>query len=379
MIVNDVLKKYLKTSSSWYTGIYIKKYIKENLFVKEVKNLSIRSNRWSAYAHFNISNSVINLIDKSSSDKIFISPLLSEELYTTLNSKFDTYTLDILIEKPQVDSNRLLELCLLNSIKTVIINTIDYNYFDLIDIVEKCNQESIKVIIIIDEVFVPTNSFFELLNTISNGGVVLNLNTSIKHLEMNNVYFSFWLEDRVSSLLEYHLNKSEQNWTEILEAISYLEKDNQKKSIFNTVDSFIDKTVNGRKSFNNQKDAQDLIKSTDLTQSAIPDFMFEAGFVNNIVYPDLNTLESTLLNRQKQIREATQDLTIGMNEDDYQLQTINYNHFAKKQVILMRSRTEAFSLLKNQGFKVAYISDIINPFVEGENLDLLKGFGIIIE
>lgn len=206
----DSLQYSLKSNTSWFTGIAVKHlWSKSILALSLQKSSKIQTGQWSAYAHLSASLALITLIKRccNPGDYIVTDPFLvslfpeifeeyKTEIYdvnrNTLAPNIPPKKSDLLIIYSQTGATKHLETILQN------------------------NSEQ-KVLLVINSTFI-THNIAQLCNSIQNGGVVFisTHNPLQKQIEtFTNVQLpytpftlSFFLEDKISMSLEYHLSES---------------------------------------------------------------------------------------------------------------------------------------------------------------------------
>jgi len=287
----SILEKTLLKETGWYTGIPIKEYIKKQYFDKlnDIQNQAIETGRWSCYCHYSDILAFENLLDKHklvSGDLVLVDPLLPLEFVEILIKK--QLNLDFLdIEKTSLtfNSKDLLDYLANKNPKLVILYNQTGIYQALIDNLEILNRKFVDNMLVLDNPGVNFN-FLKLVKSKLIGSCLwhagpgffddqLDYITGIKR-ENKPWFYSWFIENRLSSILEYHLKQSTENMKNLVMALFYLESNKQQNTLGNQIKNQILRLKLGIP-FKTANEARLLIENSyyKIYQSAIPDFIFE--------------------------------------------------------------------------------------------------------
>jgi hypothetical protein len=324
----EILYNALNKKQSWYTGIAKKKYIIENIFNIDPNfyNKSITSNLWSTYAHFSKTSSLLNLLEKNQINQnstVILHPLLPADMIQTVMNigckvifgeiskntlNFHAQSLIKIIENKQID---------------VVINFSPLGIYSQIQTqTEIINEKHIPIIncILDQNITLDLLSVFESLKF---GAVIFiqerslankYLNTILEsHLPNKSYYLSWQIEERLRSILEYHLSESHIEYQQIVEAYYYLLVDKQ-PTLFSKIIPTIKKNLVQNIQLKSTKDAQNLIHESwkKIENLALPDIFFELEnfYPTNqtkVVFINLQYLDSYLNNGYKNIYQFFQN------------------------------------------------------------------------
>lgn len=226
----DLLINYLQKKDRWYTGTSIKNFLKKNVFsLRNLENPVIKAGRWSAYCHYSKKDSLNNLLEKNNvkaNAKVLIHPLLPKELVDLLRQKkTQLLTLDITKDTLAWDSQHFQDF--LDNYKVDIIINYNFNglYKPLIEQIEILNSKIIPQITILNQPFI-TTKLLEFFSKQVLGGIIWHFGDSFwdnelafflpNSLQSQDWYVSWHFENRTSSILEYHLSKSQENYEALI-------------------------------------------------------------------------------------------------------------------------------------------------------------------
>jgi hypothetical protein len=331
----QVLDKYLNNPSTFYTGLTLKKYIQNNVFTAYNLKLSagFNSGRFSAYAHNAVLPSFTNLLEKLKLNKennILVHPLLSADLYSLVERTGATLsTLD-------VDKNTLnfgtnffkLQLQKSQMSKSKIDTVFFVCYSGLVDEInaqiELCNKQHIKTVVIFP-VGAINSQTLTVLENIESGGVIFNGGEDFTFNHLQNVVldkdlfprkiiYSLVIEDRISSILEYHLKDSQDVYLQLIDSYYMLLRKKTKAVSFQNVLSNIMSNLLAndlgeiRKNIAANKIDWEVVRKTLITsyakasKLALPDVLFEIEMIDptvnknggefSIAKRELHTLEN---------------------------------------------------------------------------------------
>jgi len=303
----------LKKPGSWYTGLAIKTFLKKQFFnrLDNFNNKVISAGRWSVYAHFNQELAFQNLLDKHDlleNMSVLVHPLLPANFVDILiQRKLNIISLDIDKNTLNWDNDKLINyLRQLRSIDKQPELIIQYSFNGIIDnLIQTASEiQSLTVpnLIFIDQPQLSLNTI-KLWESLEFGSVLWSAGSSFLDNQLSSVvktnlpdknwYFSWFLEARTKSILEYHLSQSYDYFNPILEAYFYLLlKSYQEKvwwAFFLPYLSKLVTTIN----FLSVQDAQNLIESSydNLNYIALPDVIFE---IENTISQNVNIIDKDL-------------------------------------------------------------------------------------
>jgi hypothetical protein len=233
-----LISKYLDNPSGLYTGLSIKRFIKQTLLKIDEKfsNQVINSGRWSAYAHISQEASFKNLLNKhelNEKKRVLVNPLVNPVLINELEKKkVKIFTLDV--EKDTLQWKKsIVQFFLLDMLKQsakidLVIQTCITGISDeIIAQIEFCQKQNIPTLVILPNKFI-NNSQLQLLSKLKLGSVMYfygqnfygkHINPVLKEpLPETSLFLSWFLEPRTSSILEYHLSDSNSLYKDLLEA-----------------------------------------------------------------------------------------------------------------------------------------------------------------
>ncbi len=284
----------------WYNGSSIKSWIRSNLFVKDigqVLNSNITTNRWSAYCHFSLNVSFANLVDKCGLNKnapVLVHPLLEPSLVQiVLDKGLQISFFDIHKENLNFTAEDFTGFISQNEVDLIILPMFNGLAKDVEEIVNICYQKQIQVILYICEQEL-TNDLYRLITAPGATGIIYKTGPSwfpqiinrITPAEMVIVdedwYFSWFLEDRIISSTENHLDLSQQAFASFLEQIHFLLV--QKIKTFRVLEYFNEIFSQQRlykKKYNNSKATINNLNISiwenwkNIQKYALPDMVFE--------------------------------------------------------------------------------------------------------
>lgn len=324
----SIIKKYLDNPTRLYTGLEVKKFWRENIFksLGDTQNEAVKAGRWSAYAHYLLVASCVNLFNKHGITKgfsVLVHPLVYPEIVDELlNRDVQITTLDINKETLHfhldIFENYISELNSNDSKPNlIVIPSFTGLCVEISKIVEIAKKHNIPVMLI----FLEGKLNFSMLETISQlkwGSVVLFKDSepflieirealnklSLTDFEKKNIpnfayldqylstnknyYLSLFIENRATSILEYHLETSKNNFEPILKSYNFfLSKDifnniSFLENLLTTVLNFTDgkfnlKKILSSKTFKNNVEAVNnfIQHLQQYLNGAIPDLVFE--------------------------------------------------------------------------------------------------------
>lgn len=304
----------LKKPGSWYTGLAIKTLIQRQFFslIESFNNKSILSGRWSTYAHFNKQLAFQNLLDKQNikaNSTVLIHPLLPIVFVDILlDRKVNIISLDI--DKSTLNWNKNTLISYIRQLRSINKDPdliIQYSFNGLVDEITESIQEiqsfTIPNFIFIDqpELNIQTIKLWDKLElgsvlwSAGNSFCIDELaNTIDQQLPEKNWYFSWYLEVRTKSILEYHLSQSNDYFNPILQAYFYILLNLYKEKVWWAFSlPYLSRFVNTIQ-FNNLNEAKNVILEnyTNLDYIALPDVIFEIeNAINSKIQPNKNIIE----------------------------------------------------------------------------------------
>ena len=294
-----VIYTALQKPGHWYTGLSIKRYLKQQIFSllkEEFNNSSITSGRWSAYCHYSEIKAFVNLLDKNEvrfGTNVLVHPLLPDFLIDELlKREVNIITLDINKSTLNFDPNEVKSVISsrLNTEKQIeLIIHYGFNgiYENIIESVKIAQQAVVPSILIIDNY--DTNlCMLDLFNVLTLGSVLWSFGDSFWDDQLDAVldiklqsqpwFVSWHLETRTRAILEYHLSQSKDLFEPLINAFFYLLLNEYKKQNFlGNIYQFAASKIIFKDKFKNQQDALNYIKVNydKLFESAIPDLVFD--------------------------------------------------------------------------------------------------------
>lgn len=432
----NIINKYIENPSRLYTGLEAKKYWKNNIFEPDIENVNnaIKSGRWSAYAHYTLFNSFKNILKKHNLNKnsqVWIHPLTDQGIVqevidqghqiTSIDIKKETLQFD-----PKVFIDWLEHATANNSLPELIIIT---SFCGLGKEIEEClvyaKKLEIPVCLIFNEGII-TKAILELITALKWGSVIVStdhepftdqmyeaiVNTeltdedkkNIKHFEYlksflagnKQFYLSFFIENRATAILEYHLEESKNNFIDILNVYNYLlTKSKANKTTFisnvlNSVLSFSDGKIKLGNLFknniykNNVEAINDLVaKLPAYLNSAIPDSVFEISNLTKKVYPDnyLNEKSSDLQQNTKNIHTFFSRQVAKRPEGTLEIPTFYFNRVYVKYFCYTTEGEYWNSILSSRGLYVKSGFTLHPLFVDKDylmNANFVAKFGLIV-
>jgi len=321
----DIISGYLRSPGKLYTGTAIKRYIKANILALKpgFTSKAIDSGRWAAYCHFDLVQSVSNLLDKNQindGSSIIVHPLTPPKVVDLLLSRsLNIATIDINKSTLAWEAASLAALVEKNKPACII------NYSDnglvgsLVPMLSDLENLALPVITILDNPGLNT-SVFEYLSSLGMGSVIINwgkdfwggeLNqiAGIEDAKSRNWYLSWHHEMRIRSILEYSLKDSHQVYQPILEGLEYLLIQKVSKTDWTVMAMQAGKKIAQAgtslewkelfaNKFKTPREAKDLIqnKYPDTLNMAVPDVVFDLNLISRE-----NLIPVTELNYQYQI------------------------------------------------------------------------------
>ncbi len=281
----------INSSSSWYNGLAIKQYLQKNVFdlKSDFKNSGIVSGRWTAYCHYSAIVALENLLHKNElneGDTVLIHPLTPASIVDRIvRKKVKIVSFDIEKETLNWSVKKFQDFIGKQKIDMVFFFAFNGIYEQIVDCVKLMNTKSVPSIVFVDSPHI-NSALLRVFDVVEIGGALWDFGDSFVDDVLNEVlpqplqtkrWFVSWnIESRTTSLLEYHLSDSQENFKAVLEAYSYLLSEKIKKS---GLVSRLKSWGLGRagRSFNGVSDAHGVIKRDymKILNSAVPDIFFE--------------------------------------------------------------------------------------------------------
>ncbi|MEI6729009.1 MAG: hypothetical protein WCK98_05190 [bacterium] len=402
----------LQKPAHWYTGLSIKRYLKQNIFSllkDEFNNSSITSGRWSAYCHYSEIKAFVNLLDKNEvkfGSNVLVHPLLPDFLIDELIKKeANIITLDVNKSTLNFDPKEVESVILtrLNSEKQLDL-VVHYGFNGLYEnIIEsiKIAQEAVVPSLVVIDNYDTNLSLMDLFNTLTLGSVLWSFGDSFLDDQLDSVmditlqsqpwFISWHLETRTRAILEYHLSQSHDLFEPIIGAFFYLLLDAYKKvDFFGNVYKFAASKVIFKDKFKKPDEALNYIKLNydKLYESAIPDLVFDLQGKS----PERNVdfgLPEFLLNKSGQLQYRAKQLydffLEGLNSRESGSLEIPDYYLDKSYLKYFVYTTEAdhwYNELKKQSFIVETLPPMHRLLVDNPNLknaQFATKFGILID
>jgi hypothetical protein len=291
----NYIQKSLSSPRNWYTGLTIKKYLKEQVFSlnENFHSPVIESGRWSAYAHQSLLTSFKNLISKQDLPKgkikVLVNPLTPPELVSYLIDNFDCQILGLDIDKNTLNWDISKAEKIIQEEKVDLIVNYSFNGLvkDVLTFLEKSNQKTVPTILILDNPVLNYETL-DLFEKHKLGSLIWQvgfnpLNDIFERVTDEppapaDLYVSWHFENRTSSLLEYHLSESHEAYYNILEALLFLLVQEYKKAgLEGTLYNLFSRHLLLKKKFKTKEEAINfLTKNYHLIEkSAVPDVFFD--------------------------------------------------------------------------------------------------------
>jgi hypothetical protein len=280
----------------WFTGTPIKAWVQASLFLPELSlelNPNLRTNRWSAYVHFNYLVSFKNLLEKAhlpTNSVAVLHPLLPAEMVDViLQASIQPIFLDINKSSLQLnytDFEALSKQIELDLLVLVCPNGVTE---DIKKILNLCYVLHIKVFLFLDYDFLSVNILQIMVNPAMTAvifksrawfpKIVSEIAPKAEVIQSENWFISWFLEDRIVSSNEIHLSQSQLAFGGFLEKMHFLELQKLQKldfkvlfmSIFYRTFIYKNKIANDFRSV--ELDLASHWKS--IQNQALPDFIFE--------------------------------------------------------------------------------------------------------
>jgi hypothetical protein len=232
----EVLRTALSKKHRWYTGLPIKSYLKKTLLrhidQTEPKNLPLDSGRWSAYCHYSLKAAFLNLLEKhsiSSQSTIVVHPLTSTHLIEALQTIGCTIQfLDIDTNTLAFDENQFDEHLEKTSHIDLVIHYVKFGSTQTVeDLLATSSSKTIPSLVFYDHDFITTN-LLSLIKSHTLGSFLWLGGDSFWDEMLDGViptklptqkwFFSWYLETRTLSILEYHLTESQDSSVPVIES-----------------------------------------------------------------------------------------------------------------------------------------------------------------
>jgi len=283
--------KALRNQKRWFTGLPIKRYLRQQIFdeFSDFNNSAINLGRWSCYAHYSLTQSLQNLLQKNQivpRQRVLVHPLTPARVVDSLiAANLEIYTLDINKEDLLFEYTTFKNFLQQKPIDLVIHYSSNGLYEGLQNLLQITKDKTIPSILIFDNWLV-NQSLSQVLKKQELGGVIWNFGDSFVDNQLNTVlekpvanqnwFLSWQIETRTRSLLEYHLLDSQQVYTKLIEALYLLLIQKQQK--YNKL-AFLKRYVM-QPFFKYQHDLKNLEKEisqvyNQIFDSAVADLFFE--------------------------------------------------------------------------------------------------------
>ncbi len=348
----------IKKPGSWYTGLAIKSFLQKQYFsqLENFNNKVINAGRWSAYTHFSSELAFNNLLDKNhieTGSTVLIHPLLPSKFVDILIARqLNILSLDINKNTLNWDKQNLLDyIRQLRSLNKEPHLIIQYSFNGIVEGItnslSEIQQLTIPNLIVLNQPTISVQSL-QLWQKIELGSVLWFAGNSFlddelaadtgQNLTNRDWYISWYLEARTKSILEYHLSKSQEYFSPLLEAYFYIlltKFKNQNWWAFAL--PWGSQFVNSIQ-FKSLQEAQQVISDSfeNLDYIAIPDVIFELE--NNVTHKIQNSPNQFINNSHvaaslsKQIYHWLSDLLPTLSQGsleipEYYLNQSYFNYF----------------------------------------------------
>lgn len=398
----QVIFTVLSRGKAWFTGLPIKRYIKQKIFSSPLfSNAIIASGRWSAYSHFSPLSAFQNLLDKHQIDThktILVHPLLPKEFVDELESrKCKIISLDIEKDTLQWDIEKFQNYVRIEQST----GHIDLTIFPMLN---GLASEVAAHIHFLEEIGIPSMVFIhshqlndEIIQCFSaqtNGSVLISGGQSFIHTHLNVAlknyqlvgqkwYFSWFLESRTQALLEYHLSDSQPIVEKLLNAYFYLLTSQYKTFGFTSqLYSVTANLVALKATFKNSDEAEDSVKESyyRMFNTALPDSFFQLETALPVSNDQtISSLDSSELNKAYNLL-ASQIETV--ETGSLEIPAIDFRrpytalHFFTTDVNAWSANFE------KSGFTVSVFPPISSRFVDSEkfpNTHLISNYALLIQ
>jgi hypothetical protein len=398
----------LDRQSSWYTGLSIKRYIKEHVFSLQVDfhNRTLESGRWSAYTHLNQERAFSNLLSKhliNENSIIITHPLIPPSLFNTLQETgAHIETLEINKTTLSFDSNNLQDfirqLRIKNQKPDLIIHY-DSNglYNDIAKSLEFSKELYIPSIVVIDNPII-NSEFFNCLNALHLGGILWLSQESFidEHIEeamsgdLNNLdwYFSIHIEDRIRSIAENHLRESHDIFEQLIkDYLIILATKHKKDGIRGYLYWWLTK-FNHIKKDETIDTITERLKDTyfSLPQSALPDILFdlEDRFPTQPESNPIDLLEHDLVfrTRAKMVYDFFAEVLEKKPDVKIEIPSFYLDRTYLKFVFYTTEKEYWQSIFEAQGISISTLTHTYNNLVNETNIPITKfvaSYGLVID
>lgn len=251
----DLVYLALTQKDRWYTGLSIKKYLRRHLFSlqkPEFNNPVIQSGRWSAYYHLDLDAAFDNLLDKNGVEPgqlILVHPLLPGHLIAKLVARncklvFTDISPDTWDWQPDQLASYLRLSRVTQAPDLVIHYVFNGLYQNTVQNIQKCQELTIPSLVFINNYHI-NNDLLDVCEALSQGSVLITAPQSfwlnqlsqvareakvsetgliddLKRHFPSNSFYSWHIENRTKSILEYHLSQSQGNLLSLIESYLYL-------------------------------------------------------------------------------------------------------------------------------------------------------------
>jgi hypothetical protein len=318
----EVLRTALSKKHRWYTGLPIKSYLKKTLLrhvdQTEPKNLPLDSGRWSAYCHYSLDAAFLNLLEKHSispQSTVVIHPFTPTHLVETLQTIGCTIQLlDIDTNTLAFDENRFDEHLEKISHIDLVIHYVKYGSTKTVEnLLAKTTSKTIPSLVFYDHDFITTN-LLSLIKSHTLGSFLWLGGDSFWDEILDGViptklptqkwFFSWYLETRTLSILEYHLTESQDSCVPVIESYYQIVNEAYRNGNFwaglyySAINQFLYQLP--------KRKPEELTKTIEtgyqkMLKGAIPDIVFELKLLEGVsqqstVKEDINDFSHLLSN-----------------------------------------------------------------------------------
>jgi hypothetical protein len=395
----------LARRNRWFTGISIKRYLKQYIFKysQNFNNIAINSGRWSSYCHYSLVKSLQNMLDKNNiqqGSKVLVHPLLPKFLMSEIIGRgCQIFSIDISKNSLNFEANNFYNQITKNNYDLIIHYAFNGLYEELVEFAIKSKEKAISSLFIIDN-FELDLSLLDLFEAHTLGGVIWNFGDSFWDDQLNEVldfkldtkkwFVSWQLETRTRSILEYHLSTSQENYIPVLESYFYLLLKNYPFFDFHKLYYSGYKFLYLNKHIKNSQDAVDILTKNyqKIFNSAIPDVVFDLQLSNPVDFKGME-LSKQIIQSAAGIQQETRKIS------NYFLQAVKHRPAGTLEIPAMfldKSYLKYFvyttepdfwyKTLSAKGIEIFQL-DFLDPFFlqmpELKNAKFVSEYGLFID
>jgi len=398
----QILFSNMAKADAWFTGIPVKNYLKQNFFLKNKidSNKIIQAGRWSGYAHFSALSAFKNILDKhqiESHKTILTHPFLPKEFVDELiERRCKIISFDIEKDTLCWDTKKFKSFLALHSSTTNIDLVCGVSLNGL-------GKEISEQIFHTESLTIPTFLYLqspnfsteisELLSKQSLGSVLWQSNIAFIHNHANlylqknqllpqKIYFSWYFENRMQALLEYHLQQSQATVQQFLSAYYFLVNNYYSKFDFSSkLYSFASKFIVQKSSYSSTQKAEEDIKDAyyRMFETALPDIFFQLEQTFTTIENDKN-LDQYFSQTLKKFHQFMVQQINQQSEGSLEIPAIDFTR-SYTGFHIFSNIDEYESLLQNQNYQTTAFPSLHKKFTNLENFPnaiLCCQYGIFI-